>query len=1323
MKIEKPDLVERPFRVGPWLVEPSLNRISRGDETIQLELRIMDVLVYLASRAGEVVPRQEIVDAVWATEIISDNTLTHTIAEVRNALGDDVKNPRYVETFHRRGYRLIAPVVGADKGLVDVVEFPVPKGSAVLEDESNPYPGLSAFTESDADFFFGREAEVAQMWRKLTSRRLLAVIGPSGVGKSSFLRAGVIPAKPEGWGVVVCDPGEVPFASLARALIPAFSDDTVAISKLVHLEQQGEAVAMVSRWRDRHSHGLLIVDQFEELFALNPRPMQARFAELLRRLVDEADVHVLVSIRDDFLHRCQDFGRLAPLFDSLTVVKAPVGEALRLAVVEPARRLGYAFEDEDLVDEIVFAVKGERGALPLVAFAVARLWDMRDRDRRLLTPQAYEEIGGVSGALARHAESTLKAMGEDRIPIARELFRNLVTGQGARLVRKTDDLLSVFDKREPLGSFDGGGKLVPAREVASEILARLCDARLLTCFEDEISDDGENSRVEVVHESLLASWPRLVAWRTQDADSGRLRDELRQAAHLWVYRNRSIDMLWTGASYNEYRLWRSRYPGGLSRVEEDFGKAMTAHARRRKVRRRSFAGAILLVAMVLAVGFGLLWRQSVHYARRAEANELLALGAAQLDSNPNRTCASTALAYAAASLEARDSPDAREFILRAVWSGSAGFVMEGDASWMSFVANDERLVVKKEGIGVEFYNPKGDVVSWVSRDSVDSLMPTYAVITTSNQDRVGLWDSDQGVVDLWSVSRERSERRLDIRRKAFPVINESGTVSSFKSNDKGISAWIWPTDSDRPETLGVGDKSYFSFLREMPRVFGVGEAIGSFNGGDVFLHNLSRWGEKPAVLGRHDHNVLWMAANRQVNLVATADETGIIKIWRASEPDATPLRILRGPRRIRSISFDGGSSRLAVAGVAENASWMWDLDGPPTAMPWIFSGGDDRSVRRAMLSESGRWLVSSSPEVGAGFLWPIDTGRPYVLAKSIDVIGPAVFLSDGSHLVAGLRDGSVCAWPLSPRYGQEMSVLLQPRAGMATSLAVESTGEYILASGEIGVLLIPTNGGPPKQLKPPSKEISGAAFSADGRFAAAVGVAGTEEDWKRVIWIWDLDTGELRSLGPVSQHSKRVLQLSFAPDGSRLYTISPDGLTQWDVSTGSAQTIAGGGVSFSISPDGQRIYIAGSSQTNERPVMVFDLASGESRYLESHGQATSIAVGPENALIVTGDPNGEIRVGAVDGSEPQVLLGHQTAAAVSVSPDGHWIASTDPAGSIRLWPMPDLSKPPLHTLPREELIARLKTLTNLRIVREEESSTGWKLEVGPFPGWETVPTW
>ena len=141
--------------------------------------------------------------------------------------------------------------------------------------------------------------------------------------------------------------------------------------------------------------------------------------------------------------------------------------------------------------------------------------------------------------------------------------------------------------------------------------------------------------------------------------------------------------------------------------------------------------------------------------------------------------------------------------------------------------------------------------------------------------------------------------------------------------------------------------------------------------------------------------------------------------------------------------------------------------------------------------------------------------------------------------------------------------------------------------------------------------------------------------------------------------------------------------------------------------------------------LLLDLDSGVVTSLDKFGNdVSSLALDPTGTIAITGDRDGEVRVGPVTGEEPHLLLGHETMVwALAIDPLGRWIASGSEDTTIRLWPMPDLSKPPLHTLPREELIAKLKTLTNLRVVRDEDSPTGWKLEVGPFPGWETVPTW
>jgi len=261
-------------------------------------------------------------------------------------------------------------------------------------EDLTPYPGLASFTEADAEYFFGREAEIEAAWWRLEGAHLLAIVGPSGAGKTSFIRAGLVPNKPAGWAIVRCTPGNAAVSSLARVMAREMAGDADAMELAIGFENPDAAVELFSRWRGRHDETLLIVDQFEELFTLNTPDQQARTAELLGRIALEANVRVLLSMRDDFLMECKTRDALVPVFESLTPLMPPVGPALRRALVQPAMKCGYRFEDDALVDEMLAEVRGERGALPLLAFAAARLWERRDKDNGFLTREAYQEIGG-----------------------------------------------------------------------------------------------------------------------------------------------------------------------------------------------------------------------------------------------------------------------------------------------------------------------------------------------------------------------------------------------------------------------------------------------------------------------------------------------------------------------------------------------------------------------------------------------------------------------------------------------------------------------------------------------------------------------------------------------------------------------------------------------------------------------------------------------------------------------------------------------------------------------------------------------------------------
>ena len=260
----------------------------------------------------------------------------------------------------------------------------------------------------------------------------------------------------------------------------------------------------------------------------------------------------------------------------------------------------------------------------------------------------YEEIGGVAGALAQHAEATLETIGAVRVPIVREIFRNLVTAEGTRAPRTWEELLSAFPDQ---------------RGEAEEVLGRLVEARLLTSFEAPLDDGGTGHRqVEIIHESLLAAWPRLVRWRDQDAEGAHLRDQLRQAARLWDERERPIDLLWSGPSFAEYLVWKARYTGRLTALEQAFGRAMEEQAGRRRFRTRLGIGAAFAALLVVLAVVSQLWMRSraseqraVQQTHRAEAQQLFALGQVEDERNPT-----LAFAYALAALERGDSQEIRQ---------------------------------------------------------------------------------------------------------------------------------------------------------------------------------------------------------------------------------------------------------------------------------------------------------------------------------------------------------------------------------------------------------------------------------------------------------------------------------------------------------------------------------------------------------------------------------------------------------------------------------------------------------------------------------------
>jgi WD40 repeat protein/predicted Ser/Thr protein kinase len=1195
-------------------------------------------------------------------------------------------------------------------------------------EDLHPYPGLMSFTESDAEYFFGREAEVEEMWRKLEGApRLLALVGPSGAGKTSFVRAGLIPKAGSGWRCVICTPGSNPELALSRALSPELDGNAGTGDRLLRFDDPEVGAEVVSAWRRRSDHALLVIDQFEELFTQNGSEEQARFARTLGALALEADVHVLLSMRDDFLLRCHDHETLKPLFMELTPLATPVGANLRRALTQPALQCGYRFEDDALVAEMLGEVEGERGALPLLAFAAARLWEKRDRKTGLLTRSAFQDIGGVGGALARHAEATMDRIGPERIGIVREIFRNLVTAEGTRAVREWDELLSVFaDSR---------------RESASDVLRELVDARLLTSYEVREADGAPTRRVEIIHESLLAAWPRLVRWQAQDTEGALLRDQLRQAARTWAEHDRSDDLLWTGSAFREYAVWRERYPGGLTEIEEAFGEAMTSLAGRRRRRRRVAVSSAMVVLLVVAAALSLLWRRSVEHTRRAEAAKLLALAQARIGDDPTE-----ALALTTASLEVADTREAREFVVRALWTAPPALelaVIEGaQLGFLSFSPDGGHVAVAGFAPVVKVWSNDGGGPVQLPRHSLAVDAPSAEIfvagtLVVAPKARFSVENEMLAFGDrvrVWSIPDGKLLREIDF---ALPAYWQPGVGQLLARSELGegaerrieLRSWMLPEGEE--ELLGV---------LGAPELDGISDLVAAPDGSGWVAARGREVSFRPLERGGRERLLEAMEAEASLTPFGEAsilarDKVGNARLWSFGGGEPGRVWAIRCPAGATGALPDRDGRRVANLGPRGQFLQLWEVAGLPGAGPLELRRSGWWYDPDFAFHPTGGWCVASTHAQKRLTFWPVARPQPSVVEayEFPRYRKPIAFTPDSQWLATGWGEEAVRLLPVRGGDPHQVRELRLPGAPQCSDLRFDAAGRNLLLVSMGDAWIVPLDGGPPRQVAPEvaGRQIESGAISPSGaRIASAVlGGEGAME-----LFVFDLSAGGLQRLAlPRPETStgipEGVTNLEFL-DEQTLITAGWGGIRRWDLAAGTQELVvaADGHLQMRASRTaGIAVHwnwAADLSPGLERIELV-ELASGRTRTLEGFGDDVESAdIDPSGTVLATGHRDGTVRVGRVDGGEAHLLPGHKVQVSrVAVSHDLRWVASSDEDNSLRLWPMPDLSKPPLHTLPHGELIAKLKTLTNLRAVRDPNSSTGWTIELGPFPGWKHVPTW
>ena len=451
----------------------------------------------------------------------------------------------------------------------------------------NPYPGLRPFDASLHRVFFGREPDVRELIERLHRERLIIVAGPSGAGKSSLVRAGVIPklgqlglADGRTWDAHTLVPGRNPVQALRAVLDAELESERTGDSLTDLLSDDAFAVSAAIEQKNGAGRGIaIIVDQLEELLTVSDESSTARFSQVLATLVERTEsLRVIATVRGDKLTELMSLPGLGRLAATSFYMLRPIdSEGLRTAIVQPALLHGVEIE-EGLVESLLAAGDGSAVSLPLLQFALSRLWEARDqRDQRgqVIRVDALERLGGVEGALSRHADRVWQRLAPDLQRAVRDVLIHLVAVEGHRARRSEDELI-------------GGDQ---ARRGALEALV---ESRLVTASRN---DHGE-ATYELAHEALISGWQRLRSWLSEEGEILGIKERLAIAAADWEHEGRAEEYLWRGS-----RLLAAEAVviEGLSPLQQEFLRASWQRDRRTRWARRIL---IFLPALMIVMAYG-----------------------------------------------------------------------------------------------------------------------------------------------------------------------------------------------------------------------------------------------------------------------------------------------------------------------------------------------------------------------------------------------------------------------------------------------------------------------------------------------------------------------------------------------------------------------------------------------------------------------------------------------------------------------------------------------------------------------------------------------